>query len=256
MVVDSDTSDTLSLTMDITFHSLPCSHCIFDFMSVSGEHALNVVDGLQRIPLQTNKNIPLSNDIGGCRVVGSIKIRKVAGNIHLAAGGSSYSSSTNRHIHSYKIDELQTFNTSHIIHTLSFGPNIPTVPSYKPLDMYTNSVKDGLGNFQYFIKIIPTTYKSFTKNINTYQYSVTERTIPIDTQTLHLNGPILPGIFFIYDFSPFRVLIVSQRKYFTSFLVSLCAIIGGTMFLVGIIDSIIFYTSNTFMRNRHMYSRV
>uniref|UniRef100_A0A146LVF4 Putative endoplasmic reticulum-Golgi intermediate compartment protein 3 n=1 Tax=Lygus hesperus TaxID=30085 RepID=A0A146LVF4_LYGHE len=50
MVVDSDPGESLTVYMNITFHSLPCARCNFDFMSISGEHVLNVVDGLQRIP--------------------------------------------------------------------------------------------------------------------------------------------------------------------------------------------------------------
>ena len=49
-----------------------------------------------------------------------------------------------------------------------------------------------------------------------------------------------PGVWFRYDFSPIMVRVVETRYGFLSFLVSLCAILGGVFALSGIVDQLLY----------------
>jgi hypothetical protein len=51
-----------------------------------------------------------------------------------------------------------------------------------------------------------------------------------------------PGAWFRYDFSPIMVRVVETRYGFLSFLVSLCAILGGVFALSGIVDQLLYRT--------------
>ena len=46
---------------------------------------------------------------------------------------------------------------SHVIHSLSFGVHYPS--RVNPLDGSQAILKDGSGVFQYFVKVVPTTYE-------------------------------------------------------------------------------------------------
>ena len=51
-----------------------------------------------------------------------------------------------------------------------------------------------------------------------------------------------------YDLTPITVKYSKRRKPFYSFLTTICAILGGTFTVAGIIDSIIFTASNVFKK--------
>jgi endoplasmic reticulum-Golgi intermediate compartment protein 3 len=89
-----------------------------------------------------------------------------------------------------------------------------------------------------YLKIVPTLYKF--KNgttIQTNQYSVTEH-------LRHVNPGSnrgLPGVFFFYDVSPLHVEIVEgYRKGWIAFFTSVCAIVGGVVTVMGMIDQLLY----------------
>jgi len=67
----------------------------------------------------------------GCRVSGTMRVNKVAGNFHMALGDSVVRDG--RHIHQFVPSEAPGFNVSHTIHSVSFGEPYPSMPP-NPLD--------------------------------------------------------------------------------------------------------------------------
>ena len=51
------------------------------------------------------------------------------------------------------------------------------------------------------------------------------------------------GVFFIYDISPIMVKFTEKYTTFTTFLTSLCAIIGGVFTTAGLVDAAIYQKS-------------
>lgn len=91
----------------------------------------------------------------GCNLSGFMTVNRVAGNFHIAMGEGI--ERDGRHIHTYNPEDAVNFNASHIIHELSFGPE----DGHEPLNGVTKIVTEKTGStglFQYFIKIVPTTY--------------------------------------------------------------------------------------------------
>lgn len=148
----------------------------------------------------------------GCRIDGNLRVNKVIGNFHIAPGRSF--SNGNMHVHDLKnywdtpVQGGHSF--THIIHQLSFGPQLPdsvvkklggkgnpwTNHHLNPLDNTHQETDDPNYNYMYFVKIVPTSYLSlgwekrsvayedhsaelgtFGRNsdgsIETHQYSVT-----------------------------------------------------------------------------------
>ena len=184
----------------------------------------------------------------GCEVEGSLEVSKVAGNFHVALGKSK--SVDGRLIHEFNPSEAEHFNTSHRVNFLSFGPPVPGVVN--PMDGMLRMVdarKSSTAVYQYFIKIVPTQYKS----VRTNQFSFTEKVTPVgegqDAKEKHEahrgHGhrhpafiSALPGVFFVYELSPFVHTKQIDRVSFFHFFTRCCAVIGGTFSISRMIGTV------------------
>eukprot|EP00980_Cylindrotheca_fusiformis_P000739 scaffold174_cov98-Cylindrotheca_fusiformis.AAC.8 len=141
----------------------------------------------------------------GCNLAGYMTLNRVAGNFHIAMGEGV--ERDGRHIHTYMPEDAPNFNVSHIIHTLRFGPAVDNAIE-EPLNGIRKIVTETTGTtglFQYFIKIVPTSYVGTTDaissveqqemaaqqkgqlkttTIETNRYHVTERFMPLMTDLL------------------------------------------------------------------------
>ena len=189
----------------------------------------------------------------GCRVYGSMSVNKVAGNIHIAHGESIVRDG--QHIHQFVAAEASGYNISHTIHSMSFGKAYPGMAS-GPLDdkVHVLDPMVGTGLFQYFIKVIPTIYSDEFKwrgKTYTNQYTMTERFRPLMlpefprlpdgtpdfAKGVHMHQQaVLPGIFFVYDVSPFLVEVVRSSVPFWHFFTRLCSTVGGVFAVLGVVD--------------------
>ena len=133
----------------------------------------------------------------GCNMVGHMKLNRVAGNFHVAMGEGIQRNG--RHVHIFNPDETHKFNTSHIIHHLSFGGHHDGNSGGKmgeeetPLNGAVKIVQARHGTtglFQYFIKIVPTTYVMDNQRRETNGFFFTERFRPLMkeymTEDLHV----------------------------------------------------------------------
>jgi len=172
----------------------------------------------------------------GCNVHGTLEVNKVSGNFHVAPGRSS--SRDNRHVHQFNPADAVHFNTSHIVHHLSFGEEIEG--QVNALDGVAKMNKDETALYQYFIKLVTTEDQRVTPAVRTNQYSVTEKTTHIGASVEEMHS--IPGVFFVYEPSPFLVTISTTRPPLTTFLVNLCAIVGGAFTIAGFFDSLLYHT--------------
>ncbi|KAI5084366.1 hypothetical protein GOP47_0000535 [Adiantum capillus-veneris] len=170
----------------------------------------------------------------GCNVYGSLEVNKVAGNFHFAPGKSFQQS--NMHVHDFLAFQKESFNVSHKINELSFGPHFPGVVN--PLDKAVRNQTTSSGMYQYFIKVVPTVYKDIRgQKIQTNQFSVTEHFKTVEVGM----GRSLPGVFFFYDLSPIKVNFNQRTTPFLHFLTNVCAIVGGVFTVFGIIDAFVYH---------------
>jgi endoplasmic reticulum-Golgi intermediate compartment protein 3 len=216
----------------------------------------------------------------GCNLQGHFMVNRVGGNFHIAMGEGI--ERDGRHIHTFNPDETHHFNASHVINHLSFGPE-PEI-SYKNHEvMALNGAKKIVskehgttGLFQYFIKIVPTTYVGSGRS-KTNRYFYTERFRPLMKEIFeddeeedgsespivekdeegkktsvhagHVGGhahqdhhnvkknALLPGVFFIYEIYPFEVEVSSTSVPITHLLVRLMATVGGVYTVMRWMDS-------------------
>ncbi|KAL5111638.1 Endoplasmic reticulum-Golgi intermediate compartment protein 2 [Taenia crassiceps] len=159
-----------------------------------------------------------------CRFVGTFKVRKSPGNLHVTTG-KALGLNSNVHIHIAPLDPSSRRNFSHRIHHLSFGT--PLESYIHPLDAEEVISDDPALMYQYFIEVVPTTFRTRMEEIDTYQYAVTEQARSINHKN-QSHG--VPGVFFRYDVFPVRVEVDVSGGGSSSvarLLVRLSAIIGG-----------------------------
>lgn len=170
----------------------------------------------------------------GCNIHGSLEVNKVAGNFHFALGKSFHQS--NVHLHELLAFQNNVYNTSHKINKLAFGEYFPGVVN--PLDGAEWFQETANGVYQYFIKVVPTIYTDVRgRTIRSNQFSVTEHFK--STEAGLFQSP--HGVYFFYDLSPIKVTFTEGHESFLHFLTHLCAIIGGTFTVAGIVDSFVYH---------------
>ena len=170
----------------------------------------------------------------GCNIHGFLDISKVAGRIHITPGHSFQFHGHTLHDMSALRD--RTIDLSHRIKKLSFGEPYPG--QVNPLDGVQKRAavpEDKMGLHEYFIRIVPTTYKySFSRPLHTNQYSQSyffKRSDP------NKGSSHIPGFFLIYDLSPIHIEVEESRKSFVHFLVQLCAIVGGVFTVASMLST-------------------
>jgi len=170
----------------------------------------------------------------GCMMYGYIEVNKVQGNFHVAVGESHLEAGKKHHHHWPANERRLGFNTTHYISQLSFGDNFPNMKN--PLDGFY-FVENGIGQQQYFLQVVPTTFENeYGELVETNQYSVTYHHSEVDLKSDHIE---LPGVFFKYDISEVKIFIKEESQSFSRFITRLCAVIGGVWVVIGLIYSLI-----------------
>ncbi|KAI7907221.1 endoplasmic reticulum vesicle transporter-domain-containing protein [Cokeromyces recurvatus] len=180
----------------------------------------------------------------GCRMHGTLSVNKLRGNFHFSAGRAFSQGGTHIHDMSQFLHNEYNQNFMHEIHHLQFGSHEYNLHKQKrtksstlvhPLDNTKWGNMQAAMMYQYFIKIVPTEFDFLNgKQTRTFQYSVSKQ------DQLVTNGGGLPGVFFMLDHSPMRIIYSEWRPTLGSFLTSLCAIVGGVFSVASIIDSALY----------------
>ncbi|XP_009787019.1 uncharacterized protein LOC107800400 [Nicotiana tabacum] len=273
MAVDLKRGETLPIHINMTFPSLPCDVLSVDAIDMSGKHEVDLDTNIWKLRLNSDghiigteylsdlvekeheahkhdvhkdhqedsdkihlqgideesenmiKKVKQAMTVGeGCRVYGVLDVQRVAGNFHISVHG------LNIFVAQMIFEGSTHVNVSHIIHDLSFGPKYPGI--HNPLDGTSRILRGASGTFKYFIKVVPTEYRYISKEVlPTNQFSVTEYFSPINE-----FDRTWPAVYFLYDLSPITVTIREERRSFLHLITRLCAVLGGTFALTGMLD--------------------
>ncbi|KAL7679707.1 putative endoplasmic reticulum vesicle transporter [Plasmopara halstedii] len=202
---------------------------------IHSDQSLEEAESKEQCVRETIETEKRAQDGEGCRFTGKMLVNRVAGNFHVALGRTFHRQG--RLVHQFRPGQEQSYNSSHIIHSLSFGDPVPGVTG--PLDGVWKTAEQAGGVFQYYIKIVPTIYsdKINENAFHSYQFSVTQQSNYFDPFGQMTS---LPGTFFVFEISPFMVKVENDRVPLTHFLTKICAIIGGVISIAGFVDSFMY----------------
>ncbi|KAK6409544.1 hypothetical protein LTR95_018303 [Oleoguttula sp. CCFEE 5521] len=187
--------------------------------------------------------LPRNIDSDSCRIYGSMEGNKVQGDFHITARGHGYME-LGQHL------DHNTFNFSHHINELSFGPFYPSLTN--PLDNTIATTDSHFQKFQYYLSIVPTVYTTNPKALKKYtdkyhsspssgedelrahrmrgaknavftnQYAVTEQSHPVPENAV-------PGVFVKFDIEPILLTIAEEWSSLLSLLVRVINVISGVL---------------------------
>ncbi|KAG5175856.1 endoplasmic reticulum vesicle transporter-domain-containing protein [Tribonema minus] len=173
----------------------------------------------------------------GCYLSGYLDLSKARGNVHFAPSskaGAAVAGGAGDTAGAMLLRTFAAFNTTHTIDKLRFGENAPGM--VYPLEGESRVIRDSYGMYQYYIKVVPTTYKPLSgPSVTTNQYSVTEHLKHVEPG----SGRGLPGVYLYYELSTITASIEELRPGLLKFLTSVCAIVGGLYTVLGLIDHVI-----------------
>uniref|UniRef100_A0A8D0WNZ9 Endoplasmic reticulum-Golgi intermediate compartment protein n=1 Tax=Sus scrofa TaxID=9823 RepID=A0A8D0WNZ9_PIG len=222
---DKDSGGKIDVSLNISLPNLHCELVGLDIQDEMGRHEVGHIDNSMKIPL---------NDGVGCRFEGQFSINKVPGNFHV----STHSATA----------QPPNPDMTHVIHKLSFGDTLQVQNihgAFNALGGADRLTSNPLASHDYILKIVPTVYEDKSgKQRYSYQYTVANKEYVAYSHT----GRIIPAIWFRYDLSPITVKYTERRQPLYRFITTICAIIGGTFTVAGILDSCIFTASEAWKK--------
>ncbi|GAA5804324.1 endoplasmic reticulum vesicle transporter-domain-containing protein [Helicostylum pulchrum] len=215
------------------------------------------VDSFEQCIREGWKEKTLAQSREGCRMHGTLLVKKVRGNFHFSAGRAYSHGGTHVHDVSSFIKSDNKQNFMHTIKQLEFGSHVYNTQKQKrtkasnlvqPLDNTSWGTMQATMMYQYFLQIVPTEFDFISgAQSRTFQYSVSKQEQFVNQ---HTGG--LPGVFFMLDHSPMRIIYSESRPTFGSFLTSLCAIIGGIFSVASIVDSVLYRAERITIQRKEM----
>jgi hypothetical protein len=213
------------------------------------------------------KKFPKSPRIGrqmaidACRIYGSLEGNKVQGDFHITARGHGYMElGLQTHL------DHATFNFSHHVNELSFGPHYPGI--LNPLDKTSDSTRHNFMRYQYYLSVVPTIFTE--RRVSTRDGSLDPAAIPqpptldmapdmlkkdkdgvvyhvpqpqsradpksiftnqyaATSQSREVPANVVPGLFFKYDIEPILLIVSESRSSFLALLIRLVNVISGVI---------------------------
>ncbi|CAG0891053.1 unnamed protein product [Darwinula stevensoni] len=217
--------ERIPVRINVSLPHLNCKAVGLDIQDDMGRHEVGFVENTVKVPIADGK---------GCLFEASFFINKVPGNFHVSTHAAE--------------EQPEEINFAHIIHDLRFGALItnPNVPgSFNPLKGWSKIDNTAVESHDYVMKVVPTIYEDYYGNtMVSYQYTYAYRSFV----SFSHGGRVIPALWFRYDLNPITVKYHEKSAPFYSFLTTICAIIGGTFTVAGIIDSCIFTASEIFKK--------
>lgn len=210
-------SEKIPVYINITLMKMSCEFLGLDIQDDMGRHEVGFKDNTIKVPFGD----------AGCRFESHFLINKVPGNFHVSTHSSR--------------QQPDDPDMSHIVHKVRFGMELAegkdVKGSFNPLENVDKSNADPQSTHDYILRVVPTVYEDIHGNVRyPYQYTYSSR----EMIQYHHGGRAMPAIWFRYELSPITVRYKEKRPPFYTFLTTVCAIVGGTFTVAGIVDSLIF----------------
>jgi thiol-disulfide isomerase/thioredoxin len=172
-------------------------------------------------------------DHPGCMVSGYVMVHRVPGNFHVEARSKHHD-----------LNPTLT-NLSHVVNHYSVGSPLakdvkrkvarlfPEYTADAPLDGRAYVTQEYHAAVHHFSKVVSTHFQVggllSVKDVVGYQMLA-------QSQVMHYGLDDVPEARFAYDLSPMAVVVSSKSRRWYDFVTSVCAIIGGTFTVVGLLD--------------------
>ncbi|EDO49249.1 predicted protein [Nematostella vectensis] len=227
LFVDNPTEDDkIPVILNITLPRMKCEFPGLDIQDEMGRHEVGFKENVERREINNGE---------GCFISTRFTINKVPGNFHVSTHGAG--------------KQPDSPDMNHIINAVNFGSRImDKLPgAFTALKDRKRHDTNGLASHDYILKIVPTIYQKLDGTTTfSYQYTWAYK----EYVSYSHGGQMLPAIWFRYDLSPITVKYIERRQPLYHFITTVCAIVGGTFTVAGIIDSAVFTASEMWRKHQ------
>ncbi|KAL0717591.1 hypothetical protein Bca4012_066913 [Brassica carinata] len=242
MSVDLKRGETLPIHVNMTFPSLPCDVLSMDAIDMSGKHEVDLDTNIWKLRLNSHGHII------GTEYISDLVEKEHDHSSHKHDGKEEHKNETEA-LNTLGFDQAAETMIKKVKQALADGEGCRV---YGVLD-----VQRVAGNFHVSVHglniyIVPTEYRYLSKDVlTTNQYSVTEYYTPMNEFERTWPGIFflhLLAVYFLYDLSPITVTIKEERRSFLHLITRLCAVLGGTFALTGMLDRWMFRLIESFTK--------
>uniref|UniRef100_A0A0M3JSR8 Endoplasmic reticulum-Golgi intermediate compartment protein 1 n=1 Tax=Anisakis simplex TaxID=6269 RepID=A0A0M3JSR8_ANISI len=230
-VDDPGREGRVKVHVNATLPYLSCEYVGIDIQDENGRHEVGFIKDIAKEPTAEN----------GCRFEANFEINKVPGNFHLSTHSAAM--------------QPDNYDMRHIVHAVKFGDDMhllmnkfqdkARIGSFNPLQNRNALNGESLSTHEYILKVVPSVYEDIHGKMQySYQYTYAHR----EYISYHHTGRIIPAIWFKYELQPITVKYTESKQPFYTFLTSVCAVVGGTFTVAGIIDSTLFSLSEFYKK--------
>ncbi|XP_028549141.1 endoplasmic reticulum-Golgi intermediate compartment protein 3 isoform X2 [Dendrobium catenatum] len=240
MSVDLKRGETLPIHINVTFPSLPCEVLSVDAIDLSGKHEVDLDTNIWKLHVDSEGHI-----LGTSEFLTDLVEKEHSTQEHDGDKDHHEDSSHKKHDQGVSFDTDAKKMIENTKQAIEKGQGCRV---FGVLD-----VQRVAGNFHISVhglnilvaqQIVPTEYRYLNKDVlPTNQFSVAEYFVPLKDADRSW-----PAIFFLYDLSPIAVTIKEERRSFLHFITRLCAVLGGTFALTGMLDRWMFRFLESFAK--------
>jgi len=217
--------ERIPVHLKISLPRLQCQYVGLDIQDDQGRHEVGMVENTEKKDIMGGQ---------GCLFMANFQINKVPGNFHVSTHSAAR--------------QPPSPDFAHVVHELRFGAPLPAAArgalaaaSFSPLSGREVLDSPATASHDYIMKIVPSVYVDLGgSKVVSYQYTYAPRT------RAQLGRH--PAIWFKYDLNPITVRYHERRPPLYTLITTVCAIVGGTFTVAGIIDSAIFTASEMFRK--------
>jgi thiol-disulfide isomerase/thioredoxin len=180
------------------------------------------------------------DDHPGCMMSGFLLVNRVPGNFHIEMRSKHHNFNPS------------AANLSHIVNSLSFGSVLPRTAvrqmSAIPVQYFSINALSPMNGNAYVVDKLHSTFHHYIKVVSTDlelggrysgENSLLVYQMVQSSQIMVYEEVDVPEARFSYDISPMSVTITRQGKKWYEFITSICALIGGTFTVVGLLNGVL-----------------
>mmetsp|Transcript_5408 Transcript_5408/g.17930 ORF Transcript_5408/g.17930 Transcript_5408/m.17930 type:complete len:483 (+) Transcript_5408:76-1524(+) len=191
----------------------------------------------------------------GCQLTGSLEISRVPGSFRISAQSDAHSFNS------------RVMNVSHHVDKLLFAyTDERPAKTHKVISIEERSslyqmgfmMHQELATLKHYLKVVPFHHHDLSGHVtqaylykaNYNEYRPRKLEWYEGKADAHVDTQMVPNAVFHYDISPVKVVVQEESEALAAFVTKICAVIGGIYTVVGLLDSVMYHSVQSFSKKK------
>ena len=185
----------------------------------------------------------------GCQLTGFVRISRVPGQLRVSASSPSHSVNLRVMNVSHHVDRMEFLSTSETPRLR----NVVGLEQRSGLLSSSYKMHGELATLKHYLKVVPFRYAfldgeqqhTYLYKANYNEYHPRKLEWYEGIADAYVDTDLVPNAAFHYDISPVMVVMREETQSFSSFVTKICAVIGGIYTVVGLLDNVLYHTTES-----------